>query len=224
MSSRHSENEAGYDLWSAFYDSYPNPTVAIDDLTFPAVYRDVRRRSVLEIGCGTGRHTRRLLEGENRVTGLDLSSGMLARLREKISDPNLSLIKGDFLSVALPRVSFDSIVASLVLEHFSDLARFFECAREVLKVGGSVFLSEIHPDRTADGIFAHFKNSDGVEIHLRSHAHSADEISEAARSCGFHVLETLSIFGSLDLSRINPRWHKYDGQPMIQIWKMRRVQ
>ena len=35
------------------------------------------KEEVLEIGCGTGRHTRRLVEQGNSVTGLDLSEGML---------------------------------------------------------------------------------------------------------------------------------------------------
>lgn len=67
------ENQSGYNCWSEFYDSYPNPTVAIDDIYFPPFYSQIKNQSVLEIGCGTGRHTRRLLASNNHVTGVDIS-------------------------------------------------------------------------------------------------------------------------------------------------------
>src|SRR3954453_14840517 len=73
----------GYNLWSGFYDRYPNSTVAIDDRHFPQLWHDLRGACVLEVGCGTGRHTRRLLAQGNRVTGVDVSSGMLEVAREK---------------------------------------------------------------------------------------------------------------------------------------------
>ncbi len=223
MSSYTKENEIAYDAWSSFYDSYANPTVAIDELTFPGVYKTIRNQNVLEIGCGTGRHTRRLIEAENLVTGIDISEGMLNRLRAKISSPNLTLVKGDFLSQVIPNAPFDSIVASLVLEHIPDLKSFFESARKVLKTNGQIYLSELHPKRTAAGTFAHFRKSDGVEVHLRSSAHQSDEIINAAASNGFEVAADSSVQGNAELAALNPKWEKFIDAPMIQIWIMKLI-
>lgn len=203
MSSHNNENESGYNAWSEFYDSYPNPTVALDDLTFPQVYAEVHRQNVLEIGCGTGRHTLRLLAAENKVTGIDISEGMLARLRTKAGNPSLHLIHGDFLSENLPNGPFDSILASLVLEHIPELDRFFSTSQKALKRNGRLYLSEIHPDRTSNGIFAHFKKPDGSEVHLKSLPHTFSAVSAAATSNGFKMKSNLTIKGNQELTDLN---------------------
>ncbi|MFN7906083.1 MAG: class I SAM-dependent methyltransferase [Pseudobdellovibrionaceae bacterium] len=149
MSTFHKENETGYNACSSFYDSYLNPTVAIDELFFPQAFADVFHQNVLEVGCGTGRHTVRLLDAGNTVTGIDISEGMLSKLKEKIQDNKLTLIHGDFLTDHIPNAPFDSIVTSLVLEHIDDLNTFFSISRKVLKPFGYLYISDIHPERTA---------------------------------------------------------------------------
>ena len=89
------DNTAGYDRWAGFYDSYPNPTVAADDLAFPVLWAGLRDCDVLEIGCGTGRHTVRLAR-DNRVTGIDISAGMLDAARAKLP-PSVKLLHADFM-------------------------------------------------------------------------------------------------------------------------------
>lgn len=120
------ENKNGYDIWSDFYDEYPNPTVAIDELTFPQFYSLEQRNKILEIGCGTGRHTRRLIQAENIVTAIDVSSGMLVKLRQKIINEDLTLIEGDFMTLEIPNGPFDAIIMSLVLEHIDNLPHFLK--------------------------------------------------------------------------------------------------
>ena len=63
-------NQKNYNIWAPSYDSYPNPTVAIDELNFPEFYKSWSNKEVLEIGCGTGRHVQRRREQGNSITGL----------------------------------------------------------------------------------------------------------------------------------------------------------
>lgn len=211
-------NSDGYNQWSTFYDTYPNPTVAIDELNFPKVYQELSGTNILEIGCGTGRHTTRLIEAGNYVVGVDISAGMLTRLKEKIKHPSLELINGDFLETVFADSSFDAIVASLVLEHIFDLEAFFDKSAKLLRPAGRIFLSEIHPYRTAKGTFAHFKNPDGTEAQLTSAAHTESSIQSTALRSGFSVKEITTVKGDSTFAEINPRWSKYEGIPMIQIW------
>ncbi|MBL7713871.1 MAG: class I SAM-dependent methyltransferase [Bdellovibrionales bacterium] len=217
MSANH-ENKMGYDTWSSFYDDYVNPTVAADDLSFPSQYSEVREKKVLEIGCGTGRHTVRLLAAKNQVTGIDISSGMLKVLNQKISSPDLTLIEGDFMTHPLEPRSYDHIVASLVLEHIEDLSAFFSKCGRILKKGGKVFLSELHPERMAQGIFAHFKDQKGSEVHLKSVNHTETEFRNSATQSGFEILKCKTVLGDPALVKINESWEKHLGKPMIQIW------
>lgn len=71
--------------------------------------------SIIDIGCGTGRHSIELAKRGYRVTGIDLSDSMLVRAREKAAAENLHV---DFIrhdARALPfRDEFD--VALLICE------------------------------------------------------------------------------------------------------------
>jgi len=47
---------------------------------------------ILDIGCGTGRHSIELSKRGYTVTGIDLSESMLKRAKNKVSDQNLKIV------------------------------------------------------------------------------------------------------------------------------------
>ena len=213
-----SENRAGYDLWSAQYDTYVNSTVAVDDLYFPHLWADVRDKDVLEVGCGTGRHTLRLAGQGNRVTAVDLSPGMLARAREKLIGYPVQLLEGDIMRDDIPMGMFDVALTALVLEHIGDLDTFFARIAGHLKPGGRFYMSEIHPDRIAAGTQANFITEDGRHVRLASFAHTAAAIETAARTAGLQIAHQKDIFGGEDLIGLNPDWARHLGRAMIRMW------
>lgn len=216
------ENRAGYDRWAQLYDSYPNSTVATDDLYFPPVYAGVRDMDVLEIGCGTGRHTVRLAQQGNRVTALDLSPGMLEVARAKLAGfDQVELIEADIMTDGLPG-RFDAALTALVLEHIADLDRFFGRVTAALKPDGRFYMSEIHPDRIAGGTQANFTAADGEHIRLASFAHTETDIQAAASRAGLDLTLQQDIVGGDDLVRLNPDWTRHIGRRMIRIWVFAR--
>lgn len=50
-----------------------------------------RRRRILDIGCGTGRHAIELARRGYQVTGFDLSEGQLRRARQKAADAGVTV-------------------------------------------------------------------------------------------------------------------------------------
>lgn len=212
-----SENRAGYDRWAGLYDGYVNSTVAVDDLYFPPVYAHLSGLRVLDIGCGTGRHTIRLARAGNQVTGIDLSPGMLAVARGKLSGLDVELIEGDVLTT--PVVGpFDAVVAALVLEHIAEPTAFFARVSELLGPGGGFYISEIHPDRIAGGTQANFVAADGEAVRLTSFAHAEADIRNAAGTAGLRLLSHTDVFGGEALVRINAGWSRHLGRALIRIW------
>ncbi len=213
-------NREGYDLWSADYDRYPNPTVAIDDRFFPAQWGHLTGRRVLEVGCGTGRHTVRLAAQRNHVTGIDPSPGMLAVAREKLKGfTDVRLVESPFPAAdALEAQSFDALVAALVLEHIRDLPGFFTASRRALVPGGELHVSEIHPVRAAQGILAHFRTPAGDEFALASVPHADGAIERAAEAAGFQLLGIQDALGDKPLAAMNPKWIRHLDTPMIRMW------
>ena len=217
-------NRDGYDRWAAQYDTYVNSTVAIDDLHFPALLAGVTGRDVLEIGCGTGRHTLRLAGQGNRVTGLDLSPGMLAIARDKLKAcEEVRLIEADVMTCDMGG-PFDAAVAALVVEHIADLPRLFARVAAVLKPEGELFLSEIHPYRSAGGSGARFVDPDtGEERWLANIPHSGAAILQAARGAGLACTTERDVFGDQALVDLQPEWARYLGKPMIRMWIFQKI-
>lgn len=217
-----SDNRSGYDRWAQLYDSYVNSTVATDELHFPPIYLGVRDLDVLEIGCGTGRHTLRLAQQGNRVTALDLSPGMLGVARDKLAGwPDVRLLEADILAEDDLGV-FDAVLTALVLEHIADLSLFFVRVAASLMPGGFFYMSEIHPERIAAGTQANFVAADGVHVRLTSFAHTEAEIHSAAVAAGLRLRQQQDVVGGEDLVSLNADWTRHLGRKMLRIWVFSR--
>ena len=76
---------------------------------------------ILDLGCGTGLELEEyyLLCPSAKVTGIDLSQGMLQALNKKFADKNISLIVGSYFDVPLGEDIFDAAVSVESLHHFT---------------------------------------------------------------------------------------------------------
>ena len=99
--------------------------------------------TVLEIGCGVGRMTRRLSELFGSVVAVDVSEEMLRRCRSNLSaDSNVvyQLVDGDGTLPGVGDAEIDVVFSYITFQHVpsraAQLRYFEECAR-VLRVGGS---------------------------------------------------------------------------------------
>ena len=213
-------NQQCYDLWADQYDHEPNSTVAVDDRHFPSVWKHLHNQRVLEIGSGTGRHTVRLAELGNDVTGIELSQRMLHIAKRRLKGQTVQWIHADFLSyTGFAIETFDAVVISLVLEHIAGPAIFFQKAGSLLKRGGELFLSEIHPDRIARGTQANFVHAQsGQKVRPASFVHTATDIINAAADANLQLLSEKDFAGDEQLARTHPGWEKYIGRPMVRIW------
>lgn len=213
-------NRKGYDAWCNSYDTDPNSTVFADEQAFPAVWPDLRGARVLEIGCGTGRHTERLVAQGSRVTAVDLSPGMLAVARRKPALDQVDFREADVYGFE-PGAEFDAVIGALVIEHLPDLLGFFARVRRWLAPSGVAHFSEIHPDRMQAGSGARFTNAAGEEIRLSSVPHLQATVEDAIRAAGLVVTRRSDVPASPELLAARPEWEKYRGKLMLQIWSLR---
>jgi SAM-dependent methyltransferase len=133
----------------------------VEDLPF---YRELARRTagaVLDLGCGSGRLFRTLLDGgAPRILAIDGSAALVrraeariaadARLGEAARDGRLSVMRGDVraLSTLNIRERFDLAVAVGVLPHLDgpeDALRLLGGARSVLGRGGRLIIDDLGP-------------------------------------------------------------------------------
>ena len=81
----------------------------------------VKNCRVLDLGCGTGLELQEYyaLNPLAKVTGIDLSQGMLTELKRKFADKDITLILGSYFDVPLGENVFDAAVSVESLHHFT---------------------------------------------------------------------------------------------------------
>ena len=76
---------------------------------------------VLDLGCGTGLELQEyyIQNPLAKVTGIDLSQGMLSELKRKFADKDITLILGSYFDVPFGEKVFDAAVSVESLHHFT---------------------------------------------------------------------------------------------------------
>lgn len=96
--------------------------------------------TLLDIGCGTGLELEAVYRRfpEARVTGIDLSGGMLAKAREKFAGKRFRGIEADYFAHPFPDGAFDAALSFETLHHFAfeKKGKIFEKLFQTLKKGG----------------------------------------------------------------------------------------
>lgn len=98
-------------------------------------------KSVLEIGCGTGRIAVRVAPLCARFCGIDISPKTIQRAKENLAkNKNVTLICKDFMEYSFADF-FDVIYSSLTFFHFQDKQAAIQKAASLLNKNGRFILS-----------------------------------------------------------------------------------
>ena len=106
---------------------------------------------LLDVGCGAGNYTLKMLSKINNLncTLNDLSMPMLLRAKERVSaqtSGEVNVIHGDMRNLNLPNKSIDIVLAAATLHHLRDDADWeavFTNIYRMLKPGGSFWISDL---------------------------------------------------------------------------------
>ncbi|HET6247154.1 MAG TPA: class I SAM-dependent methyltransferase [Tepidisphaeraceae bacterium] len=125
--------------------------LVLDLITAAAASVNPSARAVLDVGCGAGNYTLKLLE---KIPGLDatlidLSQPMLDRAAGRVRAAGcggVTPIRGDIREISLPAGQFDVILAAVVLHHLrsdGEWESVFAKFHAALRPGGSIWISDL---------------------------------------------------------------------------------
>jgi SAM-dependent methyltransferase len=99
-------------------------------------------RAWLDVGCGTGALSQRILDchAPARVVGIDSSEGFAAHARAHVIDPRAEFRVGDARALPVSDGEFDAVVCGLVLNFVPDPPRAVAEMRRATQPGGTVAL------------------------------------------------------------------------------------
>ena len=168
-----------YAAWSATYDDTVNALFAAEEPAVRELVAELPPGLALDVACGTGRFARLLRELGHRVVATDAVPAMLARAGStRAAD---ALVQAELTRQPVRDASVDLVTCGLALTHVPDLVRPFAEFARVVRPGGHVLVSDIHPIAVATGGHAFFRTEDGSRRVTRNEVHWPGAYVEAAR-------------------------------------------
>lgn len=109
--------------------------------------------SVLDVGCGTGDISVALHDAGYRVSGLDVSPGMLEVFKLNAENRDIPIMIGDIFEMPASQEKFDVAVARYVFSHYQDFSLLLRKIAEHVKCGGYIIFDSFSSDalKTAVG-------------------------------------------------------------------------
>ena len=218
---------AQYAAWAAEYDAPGNPMVMAEE---PVVRGLVARYPIgvaLDAACGTGRHAAYLASLGHEVIGIDCTPEMLEVAKAKA--PSARFETGDLTALPLPSDAVDLAVCTLALTHFTHLGQPIAEIARVVRPGGRVVLSDVHPFMVMLGSQAVDMDDDSSGF-TRNFIHQVSDYLAAFRSAGLDVVQCVEPqWGDEEVATLGVGEHMpglleaaVKGLPIIIVWELEK--
>jgi malonyl-CoA O-methyltransferase len=175
-----------YNKWAASYAVEKNPIKNFSDELIEKFLPELNDKSVLDLGCGTGKFCR-LAEhqGAHTIHGIDLSPEMIAKCKEL---PGRSTFECDDVSSVKLTATFDVVICSLVLGHIEHLRPTLIKITNAVKPGGMLILTDFHPFLTLSNSRRTFVDlSTGKQFEVKHYLHLFGEYLGILQEQGMSV-------------------------------------
>ena len=131
------------------YDEHMMTNIEAADEFYPFTAKQLPTTEnchILDLGCGTGLELEEYypLNPSAKITGVDLSQGMLSALKKKFADKDITLICGSYFDIHFGMSLFDSAVSVESLHHFTKAEKvpLYAKLHRALKDGGYFVLTD----------------------------------------------------------------------------------
>jgi tRNA (cmo5U34)-methyltransferase len=194
--------------------------------TDAAKYVNPNAFELLDIGCGAGNYTLKMLSKINNLncTLNDLSLPMLEKARERVrleTEGSVSIIQSDMRDLNLPDDHFDIILGSAVFHHLrsdEDWKLVFKKIFKTLKPGGSFWISDLisHQSEAINSLFdnrygKYLEELGGTEYRDKVFAYIAYEDTPRSLNFQLDLLREVG-FTNLEILHKNACFAAFGGQ------------
>jgi len=141
-------------------------------------------QSILDVGMGTGRLTRRLsfYLPDTKVVGIDFASGMIEEARKK--QAGHEIIQADANHLPFKNETFDILASNLAYQWMENIEDSFQEAYRVMSKPGNLILT-IFGEKTFQELFHSLKETRGEGPLSIRKLHNMQELKNALHKAGF---------------------------------------
>ncbi|MBL4694794.1 class I SAM-dependent methyltransferase [Candidatus Gracilibacteria bacterium] len=173
------EVEEGYDVYAPFYDKCLGHLDSFEGYDLFSLMGDIKGLRILDVGGGTGRIVKEMVDRGAEVVCCDISGEMLKIFKKKFS--GVECVKADIREMPFEDESFDLVVATFVIVHLKKLMPAFDEVYRVLKKGGSFVVTNINQKKAPK-----LKTFDEKFV-IKSHYHRPETVISELEEAFFEV-------------------------------------
>lgn len=193
------------------YDEHMLTNIASADEFYPftaAMLPTFDGCRVLDLGCGTGLELEYYfaLNPTAKVTGIDLSEGMLGEVRRKLGDRDIELIVGSYFDLPLGDEIYDAAVSVESLHHFTKKEKvgLYTRLHRAIADGGYFILTDYfslsqEEERMHRQSYERLKADEGItdgDLYHYDTPLTVQHEAEALTEAGFTSVEVLKSWGA----------------------------
>ena len=161
-----------------------NPLLLVEREETAALLPPLGGLDVLDLGAGCAHYARLAAAlGAGATLALDLTEEMLRR------SPAAAVV-GDAGLLPLRDQCFDVAIAALVISYVSDRSAVFAELARVLRPGGAIVLSDLHPTARRLGWSRSFRDSAGASVEIEAPPATLSELRSDLTRAGFGLEST----------------------------------
>ncbi len=179
----------GHRIWAATYDESPNPMLALELRTLLPRLGDLRGQKFVDAACGTGRWLAEACSRGASAAGVDLSLEMLARAKQR-TGLRAAIACADLLHPPLPDGWADVAVCAFSLAYVPAIRDAVRGLARLLKPGGRLYISDIHPEGRRRGWTRSFRSGDEV-YQIDHHFYRLEDLAKAGADAGLILTSLL---------------------------------
>jgi SAM-dependent methyltransferase len=218
---------AQYAAWAVGYDAPGNPMIIAEQPVVPGLFARYSAGLALDAACGTGRHAAYLSSLGHDVIGIDCTPEMLDVARAKV--PSARFETADLTELPLPEDAVDLAVCTLALTHFPDLVTPMKELARVVRPGGHVVISDVHPFMVMLGSQA-VDMEDDTSGFTRNFIHLHSDYLAAFREAGLEAFLCVEpLWGDEETATLGVGEHVPDlpeaamkGLPIVIVWELEK--
>lgn len=217
-----------YNSWAEIYDKWPNVIHILEKQKLPKMIGNVKNKSVLDLGSGTGRWSIELAKKGADIIAVDESKEMLKILENKRKLNNLDNIKiiHKKISKINPKKNFDIILMSFVDDYIKNLGKIFSIASTHLKNNGVFLISSTI-------YFPDIKVPMKKKILVREnkyetvfYVHPEQEMKNLAKKYNLKLIESKKIYVDNSVKHLydlkpHKSFSEYKGKHLVTIYKFK---
>ena len=218
---------AGYTEWAPTYDGQANPILIAEQAAVRAIVERYPVGAALDAACGTGRHAAYLASHGYDVIAIDATPAMLEIARTMAAGARFEV--GRLESIPLGGASVDLAVCALALTHLPDPAPAIEELARVVRPGGHVVVSDVHPFPIMLGAHGRYRQMEGGRGFVRNYVHLASDYLSWFAAAGLRVVRCIEPrWGAEELATFEARGVELGGDlleaalagtPIVVVWE-----